>query len=54
MEESGVDAFTRHHMVVTDLLARLPAVRNDADAYAFACAELRKHVAKLEELGPTA
>ncbi len=54
MEDSGVDEFTRHHMVVTDLLARLPTVRDDADAYAFACAELRKHVAKLEELGPTA
>jgi len=53
MDDSGVDEFTRHHTVVTDLLARLPGVRDDADAYAFACAELGKHVAKLEELGPT-
>ncbi len=53
MDDPGVDEFTRHHMVVTDLLARLPAVRDDVDAYAFACTELRKHVAKLEELGPT-
>jgi len=28
-------------------------VRDDPDAYTFACAELRKHVAKLDELGPS-
>ena len=54
MDDSGVDEFTRHHMVVSELLARLPGVRDDPDAFAFACAELRKHVTKLEELGPTA
>ncbi len=53
-EESGVDEFTRHHLVLTELVERLPSVRDDAEAYAFACAELHKHVAKLEELGPTA
>jgi hypothetical protein len=53
MDDSAVDEFTRHHAIVTDLLARLPSVRADADAFEFACAELRKHVAKLEELGPT-
>ncbi len=52
MDDPGVDEFTRHHVVVSELLARLPDIRDDADAYAFACAELRKHVAKLEELGP--
>jgi hypothetical protein len=52
-DRSDADEFTRHHLVVTELLARLPAVRDDADAYRFACAELAKHVAKLEELGPT-
>ncbi len=53
MEDSAVDEFTRHHLVLTELLERLPGVRDDPDAYAFACAELAKHVAKLEELGPT-
>lgn len=53
MEDPGVDEFTRHHLIVTELLERLPSVRGDQDAFAFACAELRKHVAKLEELGPT-
>ncbi len=52
MDEPEVDEFTRHHAVVTELLARLPNVRDDADAYAFACDELAKHVAKLAELGP--
>ena len=49
-----VDEFTRHHAVVSGLLARLPGVRDDPDAYRFACAELSRHVAKLEDLGPTA
>ena len=53
MEDAPVDEFTRHHLIVTELLARLPGVRDDSDAFEFACAELRKHVAKLEELGPT-
>ena len=53
-EAPGVDEFTRHHAVLTELVERLPGVRDDPDAYAFACAELAKHVAKLEELGPTA
>ena len=52
-DDAPVDEFTRHHLVVSELLARLPAVRDDADAYRFACGELAKHVAKLEELGPT-
>jgi hypothetical protein len=54
MDDSPVDEFTRHHLIVTELLERLPGVRDDADAFAFACAELRKHLAKLEEMGPTA
>jgi hypothetical protein len=54
MDDSPVDEFTRHHLIVTELLERLPSVRDDADAFAFACAELRKHLAKLEEMGPTA
>ena len=54
MEDPGVDEFIRHHLIVTELLERLPSVREDPDAFAFACAELRKHVAKLEEIGPTA
>jgi hypothetical protein len=53
MDEPPVDEFTRHHLIVTELLERLPALRDDVDAFAFACAELRKHMAKLEELGPT-
>jgi hypothetical protein len=53
MEDAEVDEFTRHHLIVTELLERLPGVRGDADAFAFTCAELRKHVAKLEEFGPT-
>ena len=53
-DEPEVDEFTRHHLILTELLARLPGVRDDADAFAFACAELHKHLAKLEELGPTA
>ncbi len=52
METPDVDEFTRHHAVVSELLARLPDVRDDADAYRFACQELKKHVAKLDELGP--
>ena len=51
--DSGVDEFTRHHAVLSELVERLPSVRDDPDAYAFACAELAKHVAKLEELGPS-
>ena len=54
MEDPEVDEFTRHHVIVTELLERLPSVRDDQDAFAFACAELRKHVAKLEEIGPSA
>ena len=54
MEDPGVDEFTRHHTIVTELLERLPSVRDDPDAFEFACAELRKHVAKLEEIGPSA
>ena len=50
--DSPVDEFTRHHAVLTELLARLPDVRDDPDAYRFACTELAKHVAKLEHLGP--
>ncbi len=53
MDDPAVDEFTRHHLIVSELLERLPGVRDDPDAFAFACAELRKHVAKLEELGPT-
>ncbi|MGH9265782.1 MAG: hypothetical protein ACRD1D_13925 [Acidimicrobiales bacterium] len=53
MDDSGVDEFTRHHAVVTELLAKLPSVRDDADAYAFACQELTRHVARLGQLGPT-
>jgi len=53
MDDPGIDEFTRHHLIVTELLERLPTVRDDSDAFAFACAELRKHIAKLEELGPT-
>lgn len=53
MEDSPVDEFTRHHLVLTELVERLPSVRDDPDAYAFACTELAKHVAKLTELGPT-
>jgi hypothetical protein len=52
MDDSGVDEFTRHHAVVTELLARLPSVRDDPAAYTFACEELNKHVAKLAQLGP--
>ena len=54
MDDAPVDEFTRHHLIVTELIERLPSVRDDPDAFAFACAELRKHVAKLEEIGPTA
>jgi len=54
MEDPSVDEFARHHLIVTELLERLPTVRDDADAFAFACAELRKHIAKLEETGPSA
>ena len=54
MDDPTVDDFARHHLIVTELLERLPSVRDDADAFAFACAELRKHIAKLEEIGPTA
>lgn len=54
MDDSPVDEFTRHHLIVTGLLERLPSVRDDADAFAFECAELRKHLAKLVELGPRA
>jgi hypothetical protein len=53
MDTPEVDEFTRHHLIVTELLARLPNVREDPDVFAFECAELRKHMAKLEELGPT-
>ena len=53
MDDAPVDEFTRHHLIVTELLERLPTVRGDQDAFEFACAELRKHMAKLEELGPT-
>lgn len=53
MDTPEVDEFTRHHLIVTELLARLPGVRNDPDVFEFECAELRKHMAKLEELGPT-
>ncbi|MDQ4069665.1 MAG: hypothetical protein M3203_09400 [Actinomycetota bacterium] len=53
-EESEVDEFTRHHLVLTELVERLPSVRDDREAFAFACAELHKHVTKLEELGPRA
>jgi hypothetical protein len=53
MDDPSVDEFTRHHVIVTELLAKLPSVRDDADAFEFACAELRKHVSKLEEFGPT-
>jgi hypothetical protein len=53
METPDVDEFTRHHLIVTELVARLPSVRDDPHVFAFECAELRKHVAKLEELGPT-
>ena len=53
MDDSPVDEFTRHHLILTELVERLPSVRDDPDAYAFACAELAKHVAKLEDLGPT-
>jgi hypothetical protein len=53
MDDAPVDEFTRHHLFVTDLLERLPGVRDDPDAFEFACAELQKHVAKLAELGPT-
>ena len=53
MDTHEGDEFTRHHMIVTELLARLPSVRNDPAVFAFECAELRKHMAKLEELGPT-
>ncbi len=54
MENPAVDEFARHHLIVTELLERLPSVRDDADAFGFACAEMRKHIAKLEEIGPTA
>jgi hypothetical protein len=53
METPEVDEFTRHHLIVTELLEKLPSVRDDPAAFEFACAELRKHVAKLEEIGPT-
>ena len=53
MDTSEVDEFTRHHLIVTELLARLPGVRDDPDVFAFECAELRKHLSKLEEFGPT-
>lgn len=53
MDDAPVDEFTRHHLIVTELLERLPTVRDDQDAFEFACAELRKHMAKLAELGPT-
>lgn len=53
MDDSPVDDFTRHHLIVTELLERLPGVRDDPAAFAFACAELRKHISKLEEMGPT-
>ena len=53
IESPAVDEFARHHLIVTELLERLPSVRGDADAFAFACAELRKHIAKLEEIGPS-
>jgi len=52
MENQAVDEFARHHLIVTELVERLPTVRDDAEAFAFACAELRKHVGKLEEIGP--
>ena len=54
MEDPAVDEFARHHLIVTELLERLPSVRDDAAAFEFACAELRKHMAKLEEIGPLA
>ena len=54
IDNAAVDEFARHHLIVTELLERLPSVRDDADAFGFACAELRKHIAKLEEIGPTA
>lgn len=53
MDTPDVDDFTRHHLIVTELVAKLPTVRNDPSAFAFECAELRKHLAKLEEFGPT-
>ena len=53
MEDSAVDEFTKHHLVLTELLERLPGVRDDAEAYEFACQELAKHVAKLQDLGPS-
>ena len=52
MDDAAVDEFTRHHLILTELVERLPAVRDDAAAYAFACEELAKHVEKLRELGP--
>jgi len=54
MEDPAVDEFARHHVIVTELLERLKSVRDDPDAFGFACAELRKHLAKLEEIGPSA
>ena len=53
MDTPEVDEFTRHHLIVTEVLARLPSVRDDPDVFAFECAELRKHLSKLEEFGPT-
>jgi hypothetical protein len=52
MDTPETDEFTRHHLIVTELLARLPSVRDDPKVFEFECAELRKHMAKLEELGP--
>jgi hypothetical protein len=52
MDSPEVDEFARHHLIVTELLARLPGVRDDPEVFEFECAELRKHMAKLEELGP--
>ncbi len=52
MEDSAADEFTRHHVVLSELVERLPSVRDDPAAYDFACTELAKHVAKLAQFGP--
>jgi hypothetical protein len=54
MDTPEADEFTRHHLIVSELIAKLPTVRDEPDVFAFECAELRKHIAKLEEFGPRA
>lgn len=54
MDAEAVDEFSKHYAVVRELFDRLPSVRDDAEVYRLTWAELKKHLARLEELSPPA